>query len=90
MIIRNVFSSLVKFCQDKITEIKDLDLSTNMTFINLDAHSNITELAYIDYLGLTGFTVGVDDRIHTVHVAFAVILAQDENLLRHMEIMNVL
>lgn len=88
MIIRNIFGSLVKFCQDQITAIKADGLSSDMTFINLDAHSNLHELEFIDYLGITGFSTIVDDKIHTVDVAFAVMLAEDKHLLRHMEIVG--
>jgi len=87
VIIKNIFGSVVKFAQQRITEYRGLGLSSNMTFLNLDAHSNIHELQLVDYLGINGLSVTVEDKIHTINLGFTVTLAEDANLLRHMEVM---
>ena len=88
--VKDFVSSLIKFCVDQIAIAVDNGLSTDLAFINLDAHANISELPATDLLGLTGFATEVDGGIHSVSCAFCVMTIRDVNMFRHYKILDQL
>lgn len=89
MIHYNALMSIFKFSRDFIDELAGEGVATP-TFMFWDAHSEVHELPSVDLLGPGGFTISVDDRIHTVTCAIGSCPFEDTNLFRHSKIMSLL
>jgi hypothetical protein len=83
------YLSLMKFLNLMAVEIGS---ATGVTpaVLNFDAHSNITELPKQDMIGLVGFGLVKTDKLVTVHTGFGISTYDDPNILRHIDIVDLL
>jgi len=85
----NLYSSVIRVTTDLIAEIRGKNLSQNLQYINWDAHVENKEIPQTDLLGIRHFNVWPEDGgILQVGVGFGVSTHQDENLFRHVAIID--
>lgn len=87
---RDRFLSLVKFCKATSAECASALSIQAPEFVNFDAHANLDTLPQRDILGITGYSIHMDDKFPTIFVGFALSTYQDKDMLRHMAIMDIL
>lgn len=58
----NGWASLVKFCQEKIVELKDLGVTSDMTYFDFDSFADNQELPNNDIMGLVGYSQNKDEK----------------------------
>lgn len=61
----------------------------NPSFANLDAHAEISELPEGDIIGMMGFALHYSGKLITVHLGVFVSTFNDADLIRHIEIMDI-
>lgn len=86
--IEDFHGSLVKFTQDFISSARGDGVSSDLGFINLDAHAEIHEWPSTDLIGLQGFAVQTDDRMYEIDAALFVMTLNDANLFRHYRLLD--
>ena len=86
MIYWDVLASVWRFCNEFIEEMKGEGLSSDLAFINWDAHADIHELPATDLIGPATFAMDVDDRVHSVSCAVGLSTFNDKNMFRHAQI----
>ena len=82
LVYNDLWASCVVFCNTMITAIKTASLSSDMEFVNLDAHADLTSLSGKDVLGMKGFALNFSEQVIDVTVLFGVSTLHDTNLLR--------
>lgn len=86
--IKDLHGSLIKFTQDFIAKARLDNVSTDLDFINLDAHAEIHEWPAVDLIGLQGFAVQTNDKMHEVAASLFVMTINDPNLFKHYELLD--
>ena len=86
------FLSLVKFCKDTSTLAAETLGIIPPVFVNLDAHANMAAdtIPRVDILGMMNLQVDGTNETNTVHISFCVSTWNDADLLRHVDIIDVL
>ena len=82
--------SLVKFCKDFADDVATELGIDPPTFVNLDAHAKMDELAKADLVGLADFAWIDDDRLRRVSVSIFISTYADPDNIRHINIMDML
>lgn len=86
----NLFFSLVGFVKDVSNDIATQINITAPTFVNLDAHAQIDSLPQEHAICIQGYALHINDKMITVFVAIGISTFQDENLVLHTKMMDIL
>lgn len=84
------YLSLIRFLNTQAEVISTVTGKSAPVVMNFDAHTNITELPMQDMIGTIGFGLTKSNKIITVHTGIAVSTYDDPDILRHMDMMDVL
>lgn len=84
----DTIASIIKFLQEEVENIRADGVSDNIEFKNLDGHAEDQVLENIDYLLFRNFCGNIGDHFCDYTFEIGVSTFEDENLLRHMDIMN--
>lgn len=84
----HLWKSSVRLVTDTIAEVQTAGISPSADFINFDAHAEIAEWSNQDLLGISMFSMRLNDAL--IHLDFAVGVStyDDPQLLRHIQIMD--
>lgn len=88
-IYKNLWSSLVASCQERITELKALGISEDLQYYDFDSFAGVAALPEKDLLGLSGFSLQIDNK--KLYIAVMINIStrnDDEYLTRHRAIIN--
>jgi hypothetical protein len=86
--ISNVYKSLVRHMVDTVDAAQLV--SPGLTYHSWDARNEEAELPNNDLLGLSGWTFKEDRGLWLVHCGITLSTVNDENLLREVEIVDVI
>ena len=86
--VKDSLLSIIKFTQGFITQARSDNVSSDLDFINLDAHAEILEWPATDLIGLQGFAISTDEGMHEITAALHVMTLNDPNLFRHYELLD--
>lgn len=84
MILRNIHSSLLRFCSDFAINYQGMEV------VNIDAHADESTVPDADFVGISGMSIDVDEHAVGVKVMFGISTLDDTNLFRMIDRMDVL
>lgn len=91
MILQSIRSSLMKFCQEQLTQLKTAGtLPSDASCILFDAHASAMALPAADVLGIEGLSVQQDGRIQHVQVMIGASTYNDTNLFKLTSVTDTL
>lgn len=82
MYLQDAWSSLTVFCNDTIAELKSNGVSSDLSYIDWDAHANLQELPRNDLLGPNGLAVTELEEAFQFVFILGVATHADANLFR--------
>lgn len=84
----DTYFSILKFIQEEMENMRTEGFSDNIEFKNLDGHAEDQVLENIDYIVLRNFCANIGKGLCEYTFEIGVTTFEDENLFRHVKIMN--
>lgn len=84
----HLWKSSVRIVTDLIAEVGPSGISPGLEFINMDAHAEIAEWPDKDLIGISMFSMRLDEHLIRLDFAIGVSTYEDPQLLRHIQIMD--
>lgn len=87
-VYKDTITSVIRFIQENMENIRADGMSDTIEFKNLDGHAEDQVLENIDYLLLRNFCGNIGTHFCDYTFEIGVTTFEDENLFRHMDIVN--